>query len=280
MLRSVTRLSHAKGRVNFGERSVSPVEKRFVRELEKLVMVPEFGRRRHRLVEERTLRLAALAETTDLNREIPGESGEPGIIAAGIAYQYAREAFPRASFLKIGMTWPLPRKRIEEFAARHARVIVVEELDPFIEEQVRAWGIAVEGAAARSLVGELNPDARRRGLGRRGGPGRRGLSRPIFPDAPPCSARAARTAGSSRCSRPGGSSSPATSAATRSRRCRRSPLSTPASAWGRASAWPTASSAGCPPASAARSSRSSGTGPFSTRASRRWSTSSTTTRTR
>jgi len=157
MLRSVTRLSHAKGRVSFGERSVSPVEKRFVRELEKLVMVPEFGRRRHRLVEERTLRLAALADTTDLNREIPGESGEPGIIAAGIAYQYAREAFPRASFLKIGMTWPLPRRRIEDFASRHARVIVVEELDPFIEEQVRAWGIAVEGASARSLVGELNP---------------------------------------------------------------------------------------------------------------------------
>jgi indolepyruvate ferredoxin oxidoreductase alpha subunit len=128
-----------------------------VRELEKLVMVPEFGRRRHKLVEARTLRLAELAETSDLNREIPGESGEPGIIAAGIAFQYAREAFPRASFLKIGLTWPLPRKRIEAFAARHARVIVVEELDPFIEEQVRSWGIAVEGAAARSLVGELNP---------------------------------------------------------------------------------------------------------------------------
>ncbi len=157
MLRSVTRLSHAKGRVSHGDRAASPVEKRFVRELEKLVMVPEYGRRRHRLVEQRTLRLAELAETSDLNREIPGDPGEPGVIAAGIAYQYAREAFPHASFLKIGMTWPLPRRRIEEFAARHTRVIVVEELDPFIEEQVRSWGIAVEGAAARSLVGELNP---------------------------------------------------------------------------------------------------------------------------
>ncbi len=157
MLRSVTRLSHAKGRVSFGTRSASPVEKRFTREPEKLVMVPEFGRRRHRLVEERTLKLVALAETSDLNREIPGRSGEPGIIAAGIAYQYAREAFPGASFLKLGMCWPLPRKRIEAFAARHERVIVVEELDPFLEEQIRSWGIAVEGASTRSLVGELNP---------------------------------------------------------------------------------------------------------------------------
>ena len=76
MLRTVTRLSHAKGRVSFGERGVSPVEKRFVREPEKLVMVPEFGRRRHRLVEERTLRLAALADASDLTREIPGEPGD------------------------------------------------------------------------------------------------------------------------------------------------------------------------------------------------------------
>ena len=157
LLRTVTRLSHAKGRVSHGERGTSPVEKRFVREPEKLVMVPEFGRRRHRLVEERTRKLAELADELDLNREIPGEEGEPGVIAAGVAYQHAREAFPRASFLKIGMTWPLPRRRIEEFASRHRRVIVVEELDPFIEEQVRSWGIAVEGAAARSLVGELNP---------------------------------------------------------------------------------------------------------------------------
>jgi indolepyruvate ferredoxin oxidoreductase alpha subunit len=157
MLRSVTRLSHAKGRVAYGDRGVSPVEKRFVREPEKLVMVPAHGIRRHRVVEERTGRLAELAEGDEFTREIPGAEGEPGIIAAGIAYQYAREAFPRASFLKLGMSWPLPRRRIEEFARRHRRVVVVEELDPFIEEQVRGWGIAVEGAAARSLVGELNP---------------------------------------------------------------------------------------------------------------------------
>jgi indolepyruvate ferredoxin oxidoreductase alpha subunit len=157
MLRSVTRLSHAKGRVTLGDRGFSPVEKKFVREPPKLVMVPAFGIRRHAVVEERTKRLAALAETIDLNREIPGDPGQPGIIAAGIAYQYAREAFPRATFLKLGLSWPLPRKRIEAFAARHRRVIVVEELDPFIEEQVRSWGIAVEGASSRSLVGELNP---------------------------------------------------------------------------------------------------------------------------
>jgi indolepyruvate ferredoxin oxidoreductase, alpha subunit len=157
MLRSVTRLSHAKGRVRCGERAASPGEKRFVREPEKFVMVPEFGRRRHRIVEERTRRLAALADASDLNREIAGDAGEPGVIAAGVAFQYAREAFPRASFLKLGLTWPLPRKRIEEFCSRHARVIVVEELDPFIEEQVRSWGIAVEGVASRSPVGELNP---------------------------------------------------------------------------------------------------------------------------
>jgi indolepyruvate ferredoxin oxidoreductase alpha subunit len=164
-LRTVTRLSHSQSPVVAGERVASPGEKGLRRDPEKLVMVPEFGRRRHVLVEERTVKLAAFAEETDLNREIPGSDGELGVIAAGIAYQHAREAFPAASFLKLGLTWPLPRRRIEAFVARHRRVIVVEELDPVIEEQVRSWGLAVEGVASRSRVGELTPSLVRQAWG-------------------------------------------------------------------------------------------------------------------
>jgi len=158
LLRTVTRLSHAKGRVVAGRR-VEPAGERAIRkEPEKLVMVPQYGRQRHVVLEQRLGALAAFSETTDLSREIPGEDGgELGVIAAGLPYQYAREAFPRASFLKLGMTWPLPRRRIEAFAARHRRLIVVEELDDFLETEIRSWGIAVEGSAARARTGELDP---------------------------------------------------------------------------------------------------------------------------
>jgi indolepyruvate ferredoxin oxidoreductase alpha subunit len=157
LLRTVTRVSHAKSSVRYGERAAAPGVRELRREPEKLVMVPEYGRRRHKLLEERIAALGELAETTDLNREIPGADDSLGIIVAGVAYQYAREVFPRASFLKLGMSWPLPRRRIAAFVARHRRVVVVEELDPFLETEIRSWGLAVEGASRRSLTGELTP---------------------------------------------------------------------------------------------------------------------------
>ncbi|HEX9106972.1 MAG TPA: hypothetical protein VF832_07085, partial [Longimicrobiales bacterium] len=100
------------------------------------MMVPANARGRHPLVEQRLAALAAAAETFPFNRVEPG-AASLGIITCGVAYQYAKEVFPQASILRLGMTWPLPVQMIRAFAASVARLIVIEELDPFLEEAVR-----------------------------------------------------------------------------------------------------------------------------------------------
>ena len=101
--------------------------------------------------------MAAFAETFPFNQVIMGDDSL-GIIAAGVAFQYAREVMPSASFLKLGMVWPLPEKMIRDFASRVKRLVVIEELDPFIEEAVRLMGIKVEGKELTGLCGELSPE--------------------------------------------------------------------------------------------------------------------------
>jgi indolepyruvate ferredoxin oxidoreductase alpha subunit len=124
-------------------------------DLAKYVMVPGNARRRHPVIEERVEKLAAFAETFPYNRI---EMGDPaiGIVTNGVAYQYAKEVFPGASFLRLGMTYPLPKQLIRDFAGRVARLIVVEELDPFIEEEIRLLGIPVEGKSIFPITGEFD----------------------------------------------------------------------------------------------------------------------------
>ncbi len=128
----------------------------FPRNPEKYVSVPANARRRRPVVEGRIRDLVAAAETFPFNRIEPGDPAL-GIISAGVAYQYAREVFPHASFLRLGMTWPLPERLVRAFAASVERLIVIEELDPFIEEAVRLLGIPVEGKSIFPLIGELDP---------------------------------------------------------------------------------------------------------------------------
>ena len=80
-----------------------------------------------------------------------------GIIASGVVYEYARQVFPNASFLKLGMVYPLPKKKIQQFADGVKKVLIVEELDPFIEEQVRAMGIDAVGKEIFPVCDELLP---------------------------------------------------------------------------------------------------------------------------
>ena len=167
ILRTTTRISHSKGLVLPGEKSERAPVVGFRREPEKLVMVPEFGRRRHVVLEEKIVRLAEYADSSPLTVEIPGADTRLGIISSGAPFQYAREAFPKAGFLKLGIVHPLPRKAIEAFASRYQRIVVVEELDPFLEEQIRSWGVRVEGSEKRSLTGELTPDRVRAAWGRK-----------------------------------------------------------------------------------------------------------------
>jgi indolepyruvate ferredoxin oxidoreductase, alpha subunit len=158
LLRTTTRTSHSKSVVEYDEATVPERrEAAFARQPEKFVMIPAHARRRHPLVEERIARLGEYAESLPLNRI---EMGDPslGIITSGVAYQYARDVMSSASFLKLGMGYPLPAGTIREFASRVKRLMVVEELDPFIEEIVRGLGIQVEGKSFFPPVGELSAE--------------------------------------------------------------------------------------------------------------------------
>ncbi len=154
MLRSTTRISHSKSLVELGERADIGDPEGFVRDCRKFVMIPAHGRLRHRIVEERLQKLREYSNQSPLQQiEMRGEIG---IITSGISYQYSREVLPQASILKLGMVYPLPEDLIREFASRVEKLYVVEELDPFFEEQIRQMGIEVHGTGER--LGELYPD--------------------------------------------------------------------------------------------------------------------------
>jgi indolepyruvate ferredoxin oxidoreductase, alpha subunit len=173
LLRMTTRVCHSTSLVELGERPVTIYDEQdlsandsrsnvpaqhpmFPRNSSKYVMVPGNAIKRHPVVEQRLQEIAEFAETFAGNVI---EAGDPelGVITAGIAYEYAREVFPDASVLHLGMTWPLPHRLIHAFAATVKRLIVVEELDPFIEEGVRLLGIPVEGKRIFPITGEFNP---------------------------------------------------------------------------------------------------------------------------
>lgn len=157
LLRLTTRICHSKSVVELGERLPQPEEPgRFQRNPAKYVMVPGNAVRRHPVIEARIREIARFAEGFPYNRIEVG-SKELGILTNGVAYQYAREVFPNASILRLGMTWPLPEGLIRDFAQSVERLIVIEELDPFIEEAVRLMGIQVEGKAIFPLCGEFDP---------------------------------------------------------------------------------------------------------------------------
>jgi indolepyruvate ferredoxin oxidoreductase alpha subunit len=156
LLRTTTRIAHSKSAVEAGRsRTVKNPQAAFHYNMKKYVMLPVNALPRHAFMEERLKRLAAYSEEFPLNQIIRGKK-DLGIVTSGIAYAYAREVFPGASFLRLGMTWPLPEKLIGEFAAGVKRLIVIEELDPFLEQNIKSMGIEVSGKEFIPLVGELS----------------------------------------------------------------------------------------------------------------------------
>ncbi len=157
LLRTTTRINHSATPVLLGERAeIAPRREKFPRNAAKYVMVPANARGRHPVVEQRLEALARWAETAPVNR-IEWRDREVGIVTAGVAYQYAREVFPTASILKLGLVHPTPAALIRSFAAGVKRLIVLEELDPVLEEQVRLLGLPCEGKSIFPLIGELDP---------------------------------------------------------------------------------------------------------------------------
>ena len=161
LLRLTTRIAHTKGVVKVsGERQSVPLRP-YQKNPAKYVMVPAHARKRHQDLEERIERLRTFAEESALNRIEPGIP-EIGIVASGVAYTYAKEVFPDATFLKLGMPWPFPRKLAFRFAAQVQRIVVVEELEPFLESELALLGIRADDHMPR--VGELTPSRVRKAL--------------------------------------------------------------------------------------------------------------------
>ncbi len=156
IVRITTRIAHSQGPVEIGERKEVPVRE-FVRDPKKYVMIPAHARPRHKFIEEQHLKLKEYSETSGLNK-IEWGSKKRGIITNGVAYQYVKETCPEDSVLKIGMVWPLPDALIREFASQVEELYAVEELDPFIEDYVKAMGIKITGKDIIPLCGELTPE--------------------------------------------------------------------------------------------------------------------------
>ena len=156
-VRLSTRVSHSQSMVEVEDRKEVGV-KDYEKNPGKYVMMPANAIKRHVVVEERIAALKEFAETTELNT-VEENGSKIGIITAGIAYMYAKEALgDKADFLKLGMVYPLPEKKIRDFAAKYDKVYVVEELDPVLEDHCKSLGINVIGKEVFTLLGEYTPN--------------------------------------------------------------------------------------------------------------------------
>ncbi|HAK58689.1 MAG TPA: indolepyruvate ferredoxin oxidoreductase subunit alpha [Lachnospiraceae bacterium] len=162
ILRTTTRLAHSQGQVELKER-VEPEDKPYERDPKKNVMMPGNAIGRHIVVEKRMDRLEEESSGFAINRAEYGDT-KIGFITSGIPYQYVKEVFPEASVLKLGMVYPLPKKLIEEFASKVDKLYIFEELEPVIEEQVRAWGIECIGKEIFTKQGEYSANLLREKL--------------------------------------------------------------------------------------------------------------------
>lgn len=154
VFRTTTRLAHSQGVVELGERKEA-ADKPYEKNIKKTVMMPANAKLRHIEIEKRNMELAEAANTLSVNR-VEMNDTKIGVITSGIPYQYVKEALPKASVLKLGMVHPLPRKLIEEFAAKVEKLYIIEELDPVIEEQVKSWGIKAIGKEIFTVQGEYS----------------------------------------------------------------------------------------------------------------------------
>lgn len=165
LLKMCTRVAHSQSIVEPSER-IEPAQKPYEKNPPKYIMMPGFAKKRHPIVEERLKALAQYAETAPCNRIERGTENKLGIITSSTCYQYVREVCGEdVSILKLGMIWPLPTQLLRAFASSVERVIVVEELDGFVEDYCKTIGLTVEGKNRFSNIGELSQNLVAEGLG-------------------------------------------------------------------------------------------------------------------
>ncbi len=161
LMRMTTRISHSHTPVEL--REWKEVEgAKFKPDINKYVMMPNFAKPRHQIVLKRLEDLRRFSETTPLNVIEWGDK-KVGVVTSGVSYQHAKEALPDASFFKLGFSYPMPLKKIADFASQVDKLLVVEELEPFIEEGLKVAGIACEGKKYFPIFGELNPTLTQKG---------------------------------------------------------------------------------------------------------------------
>jgi len=161
IIRTTTRISHSRSMVRIGERCNSKSGS-YKKNCQKYVMIPAYGRKRHRVLLKRWEKLTKFAENSELNKicNPPDVSlaGGVGIITSGISYQYAREVFVNTPILKLSITSPIAKKTVKEFAKGKKLLIIIEELEPFLEEQIKEAnpGIKIIGKEYFPQFGELS----------------------------------------------------------------------------------------------------------------------------
>ena len=165
LVKMCTRVSHSQSVVETGERVV-PEPKKYEKNPAKYIMMPAYAKKKHPLVEERTRALTAWAETAKVNRIEDGSDQSVGIITSSTCYRYVKEAFGDTyPVLKLGMIWPMPEQKIRDFAKTVAKLVVVEELDGFIENHCRNLGLSVSGKELFTEIGELSQNVVKEKLG-------------------------------------------------------------------------------------------------------------------
>ena len=156
ILRTCTRIAHSQCSVEL-EEPIAPTKKDYVKNPQKYIMAPANAIRKHPVVEARTEKLIALAEQTEFNKVEYAEGSALGIITSGTCYQYVKELYGNSvSVLKLGLVNPLPSKLITDFASKVDRLVVIEELDPVIENHCRALGLEVDGKNIFPICGEFS----------------------------------------------------------------------------------------------------------------------------
>lgn len=166
IMKMCTRVAHSQSIVELSERADIP-KKAYEKNGPKYIMMPGFAKKRHPVVEERTALLAEYAETADINRIDQGKDREKGFITSSTSYMYVKEVFgDKYPVLKLGMIHPLPVRKILDFASSVDEVIIVEELDGFIEEHVRNIGVInVKGKELFGYIDELSQNRLRKAMG-------------------------------------------------------------------------------------------------------------------
>lgn len=164
LIRSNTRISHSRGIVELGERvekDIIPYEKN----IQKYVAMPAMAKKLHIAQEKRMNQIAEDSNTMDINRVEMGDTSI-GIITSGICYQYVKEAMPDVSILKMGLINPIPKKLIEDFASKVDKLYVIEEGNPYFEEQIRAMGVELAGGKDMfTIQGEYSANMIRKAFG-------------------------------------------------------------------------------------------------------------------